>query len=541
MRRIIPFWLICLCAVSAVSAKTHYRPGDWVSYSTFRFVRSMATDHRYVYFATTGGVSRYNLIENRWAAPLTTSDGLVDNEVVVVAVEPVFNELWCATQGGVSRYNPGVESWTTYRAGGGLFLDEVRSIGVAENARLVFETPDGAVVFDAGTNVWEVADRSGMQPDQGLLILRWYGARSQQQYKYPMFMTDFEYIFDPPHAIQDHTFRSYRLTGFLEDQFSNVWIATWGLNVGKASLRSLKMEMLRTGLVSRNVTAMAMDGDYIWFGGAEGFQDSGGITRLNRKTWEWAYFEPFYTEGLQTGDITAIAVDSSAVWFGTSGGAVWYDKVNRLWTTLPAQRLTSINVTALALGDSILWIGTSQGINRLDTRTRSIEPVLLPALRNLYVFDIAVDGDHSVWMATNRGVYRRRTDGVWKKIEDPNSANLNGRVFDIEMDGNMIWFGTTSSLLRFHRDSGVWDQWLLPIQAGGEVLRLHVSKRIVWLGTRDGAMRFDIAREKWTVYTVQDGLLNDTVQALLLDGNHIWFGTREGVTRFYWNDPGRLD
>ncbi|MBI4552962.1 MAG: hypothetical protein HY710_11925 [Candidatus Latescibacteria bacterium] len=539
-RRLLLIVILSGGFIPPAQAKTVYRPGDWVSYSNFRYVNAIAADQRYAYFATTGGISRYNLFTNTWAEPFTTSDGLPDNRVRVVAVDPLFNELWCATRAGVSRYNSTTETWTTYTSGGGLFLDDVHSIGVSEDGLILFATQNGTAQFDRRSEMWQIGGLTS-RFGGGSSPVRWYGAQGQAGYRYPTFITDFEYIFTPPEFIQDRFFRTYRLTSFFEDTFANLWIGTWGLNVGKASLRSLRLTFLRTGLVSQNVTALSRDGDDLWFGSTADVQDDGGITRLNRRTGEWTYFEPRSTDGLRSGTISAIVSDTAAIWFGTADGLVWYDKDANDWTTLPTRPLTSRNVTALALSDTTLWVGTAAGINRMNRRTRTILPVPQPALRDLRVYDLAVDADQAVWVGTDRGVYRRTADGVWKKIEDPNSGQLNGAVFGVAMDSLFIWFGTPSTLARFNRADGTWNQWLLPVGTGSGRLRLSVSDRAVWLGSRGGAVKFDKRRETWTVYTTKDGLLDETVQAILLDGDYIWFGTQAGVTRFHWNDPSRLE
>ena len=154
---------------------------------------------------------------------------------------------------------------------------------------------------------------------------------------------------------------------------------------------------------------------------------------------------------------------------------------------------------------------------------------------------MAVDVYRDLWIATDNGVYRHRSGGAWKKIEDPDSGNLNRAVFTVDMDGDAIWFGNDSSLLKFTRSTGGWQEWLLPIAVGGAAFRMNIIDQAVWLGTRYGAVKFDRKRETWRIYTSQDGLLDETVQAILSEGNHIWFGTPEGVTRFFWNDPGRVD
>jgi frataxin-like iron-binding protein CyaY len=554
--RLVLWILILALPVPTARGASRYRPGDWVSFSLFRYVNSITTDHRHVYFATTGGITRYSLFEDAWETPLTTSDGLVDNRVNVVAMEPTFNDLWCATSGGVSRYNPATQSWTTYRSGSGLFLDGVHSIGVTSDARLLFETAAGTAVFDVHRQFWltEQADViSANNPGR----TRWYGARRQLSYQYPIFITEFDYLFDPPSHIQDREFRSYRLTDFLEDTFSNVWIGTWGLNVGKASLRTLKMEIEPIGLVTRNATAISSDGDNIWFGGGidtqslgratqyirgiERVQDRGGISRYHRKSDTWTHFQPYDTRGFTNGSITAIEIDSATVWFGTDEGVVRYDQKRNDWTTLPISGFSSTRITDFAIGDTLLWVGTESGVNTVNLRTRAIAPVLQPVLRDRRIYDMSIDEFGDLWIATDNGVYRHRPGGTWKKIEDPESSNLNRSVFAVNTDGNTIWFGNDSTILCFDRTTGGWKEWLIPLAAAGTPYRMVVSNRAIWLGTRYGAMEFDRMKESWQIYTTRDGLLNDTVQAILPDGDHIWFGTPEGVSRFYWNDPTRLN
>ena len=554
-KRLLAILLLTYMIPASSYSATGFRPGDWVSYSLFRYINSITTDQHHVYFATTGGVIRYNLFADVWATPLTTSNGLVDNRVNVVAVEPVFNELWCATRGGVSRYNPRTESWTTYTSGSGIFLDAVHSIGVAVDGRLLFETPEGVAEFDVHRQFWRTGPSNTISDYS--VFTRWHGARQQVTYDYPMFVTDFGYFFDPPDQILDHYFRSFRLTGVMEDIFSNVWIGTWGLNVGKASLRSLELDIQPTGLVTRNVTAMSFDGDYLWFGGGEDtqsagratrfirgvehYQDRGGITRFNRTTGKWKHYRSGDTDGLQGGTVTAIAVDTATVWFGTDNGVVRHDKKDGIWATLPISDFTSVQVTCMAMDDTLLWVGTEAGVNTINLRTKTIQPVVQPVIRDRRIYDMTVDGYHDLWIATDNGVYRRRPCGDWTKIEDPDSRNLNRSVFAVEMEGDAIWFGNDTSILKFTRTNGEWQEWLLPIMVGAAAFRMKIVDRVVWLGTRYGAAKFDREKENWAFFTSDDGLLDETVQAILTEGDHIWFGTPEGATRFYWNDPGRLD
>jgi hypothetical protein len=49
-----------------------------------------------------------------------------------------------------------------------------------------------------------------------------------------------------------------------------------------------------------------------------------------------------------------------------------------------------------------------------------------------------------------------------------------------------------------------------------------------------------VATGEWISYTTADGLLDNRVQVIRRDGDDLLIGTASGLTRFYWNRPGRL-
>jgi ligand-binding sensor domain-containing protein len=222
-------------------------------------------------------------------------------------------------------------------------------------------------------------------------------------------------------------------------------------------------------------------------------------------------------------------------------GLVLYDRTEKLWTPVSPQGMISEAVTALAVTGSDVWIGARSGLNRMNRHLRVIEPVAAPALRNLRIFDLAVDDRWTLWVAASSGVFQHTPSGVWKKVEDTASSNLNGAVYDIEMDGDRIWFAIRHTLLRYDRNSGAWESYPTPLKIGDRPFEIRVSDRHIWVGSDRGGARFDKRTHIWTIFTGRDGLLDEAIQALAIEGDFIWFGSREGVTRFRWNDPTRVE
>jgi hypothetical protein len=54
-------------------------------------------------------------------------------------------------------------------------------------------------------------------------------------------------------------------------------------------------------------------------------------------------------------------------------------------------------------------------------------------------------------------------------------------------------------------------------------------------------LKYTRSSRSWRTFTTEDGLIDNHVNAILLDGDYIWFGTDRGITQFYWNDPNRVD
>jgi len=64
-----------------------YSPGDWVTYLNTRTITSISEGNLYIYFGTTNGLIRYDMIRGEWADPINKSNGLVSDFIYSVAVD----------------------------------------------------------------------------------------------------------------------------------------------------------------------------------------------------------------------------------------------------------------------------------------------------------------------------------------------------------------------------------------------------------------------------------------------------------------------
>lgn len=474
--------------------KGKYEEGDWVSYSVFRYVTSIAIDYDHVYFGTTGGVTRYDRFNHHWDPPLTTSDGLPDNWIINIAYDPERDEIWADTYSGPAFYHRIFGEW--YRE---------------------HEFP-----------------RNLSKSDTSNLIL-------------PNFFTDFGPTTFGSEWVMDSNLDRYPITNYLKDDFDDrLWVATWGLNAGVASLRHLWLEMLKFGLYDQDVKAILIDGDDMWFGGIGRLGSSSGITRYDRKTETWEYLSADHVPFLSSHQVNVMEADDRYVWLGTQDGLAQMRKKDSSWRFYNSFRgLPDNEVTALESDAGYLWIGTASGLAVYDLKSDSVRAVKDRLLKDRYVFSVLSDSFY-VWVGTDRGAYTLDKESkIWYRFTTPD-ALLAGQVRSIALrpaqkpspGRDEIWFGTDLGILGYTPATDKREVYRNDVNFPEvDVVMVTCDKRNLWVATTHGVWKLNRSTDIWIKYTTEDGLLDNDVQDLVLDGDHIWFGTPLGVTRFYWNNP----
>ncbi len=531
----------------------NYRQGDWISYSVSRYVTSIAVGNRYVYFGTAqSGITRYDPFARRWDYPWTTSNGLADNEVWAVAYDNDTGFIWCASHTAISYYHATAERWTNFfKDEFGLPLnDEVESIGIAPG-KVLFETRAGRL-FEANKfgGVLLVADKNGIAFPRSNEI-RWFGKRARRRNALPQFFVSGGYLFDPSGVVEDNQFRSAEVVTWVEDDWGNFWIGTWGLGAGRGDVRSLQLEMLDFGPGTAMIETLTFHDNVMWIGGIGGQEPNrASITAWDFDRERWQYFESRNVGALRSNVVHGITGDGRNLWFATDYGLSRYDRRDRVWKTYTSfHGLSDNRVFDVAVDDSMLYVATANGIDAIAKRRLSLARKdsvrfheLSPGgLTLVEVYDLELM-DNLLWAATNRGVYvydlKKRMGGFMDEPLGPVDRLINA----ISRYGHELWFASNSGIdvydLEAKRWLGVPEGRFFP---NTPVNRVIATKEAVWAATNEGVKKFDRRSKTWRNFTVEDGLLDNRVHAILLDGDYIWFGTARGLTQFLWHDPRRVD
>ena len=524
-----------------------YQVGDWTSFTTFRYVNSLAIGNRYVYFATTGGVTRYNLFSNAWDSPWTVSDGLPGLNVTAVAYDADTDMIWCATETAVSYRDPTSRQWRNfYLEDFGLAgLAPIVSIGVGTDA-IFLEGENGALIradkYGGGLEPAEPADLQGS--------LRWFGARAKKIKRFPLFHMSQGYFFDTEGIIRDFRLRDYLVTCAAEDPWSQLWLGTWGISVGRADLRLARLDLLPVGPWQPEVRALAEDGNEMWMGGLEDDDGDGAITVWNRRDNSWTYLQARYVAEVPSDRVLSIAADGPVVWFGTDLGLVAYDRGHERWRTFEAPRYLDDDIVYDVLVDSG-WVvaATGRGVSEIrvfPSRKGKKDSVAVRRLdsgnlSNVAVYDLEKT-ENLLWAATSEGLY------VFDRAEKRGGYVIDSRgpmgapVSAVGRAGDTLWVASWKTVYAYDMRKRVWlPPPLGRTDLGARIYRISGNDQAVWFATEQGVYKFDRLRQRWRHFAVEDGLIGSHVYTVLLEGDYVWFGTNRGITRFYWNSPYRAD
>lgn len=523
-----------------------YQQGDWITYGTTRFIRYVSIGHTYVYFATTGGITRLNRFNYKWDYPWTTSNGLPDNDIFLAAMDLNTGFLWAVTKEGISYLESASQLWrNAFYDEMGMFNQYITSIGFGANRRIYVVTSD---------NLWYESDNvsanfSEITPLISDDSIDWHGAKEDRSRTLPNFFMDGGILFDAAQQyIDDLNFRHWPITSWIADDWNNLWIGTWGLGVGRGNLNTFRLEMLEFGLWDEIVDDIEPDNNALWLAGMQEHDEPTGVTLWRGLQAKPSYYEPRLITGFAGESITSIAADARTVWFGTRNGLVRHDKLKNIWRTLTsAHGIGNDHINKIVMDDRFLWLATESGVAKLHlssvgTDSLKVERLKFPSHRIVRVFDLAQQDD-LLWMATEFGVYVHNKatgeGGYYNGLDE----NLVWRpTFAISIWGEEVWYGNDWGIFAFN---SVTNEWLDPLakmyETEAGINRILAARQAVWVATNEGVLKFDRRMQRWRQFTTLDGLADNRVFSIELENDYIYFGTARGLTRFYWNSPFRND
>jgi ligand-binding sensor domain-containing protein len=246
-------------------------------------------------------------------------------------------------------------------------------------------------------------------------------------------------------------------------------------------------------------------------------------------------------DGLSVTNVSSIYVCRDNIkWFITGQGMLSFDgaewKVYGVYANLPLQDLKGLTCL-VDTGGSVLWIASPHGATVIRQPMDSLVNAHTynpenSGILSKNVVDVVSGKNSILWIGTDKGV-SALSDETWLTPDYQMHYTKNMfRDFPITSmatspGGDSLYVGTAGAgIARIYHDeldaisgASVYAEWGPIILPSDYILSVFIAP--------DGAL------DNWTVYTEDDGLIDNYVQAICGDkeGN-MWFGTQEGLSVF---------
>ena len=532
--------IILLGILSAGAWGRTYEPEDWVNYRDFRYVHSGDIGRDHVYFATTGGITRYDLWQNKWETPLTvalvTGESVVFKETWVVAYDQEKHWLWCGTDEGLFSYNTLSGYWDRYNLPTG--NTKIFSIAIqGETVWLEGGNPkqNWRTLFKGTTNFGSFMTATPSELAAAGPVA-WRGERQPAPSELPQYFVNAgRMVFSSEGHLSDMNWKDYPVTVNIGDGLRReTYLGFWGYGVGMVDDNTSRMDLIRSGPGNTSIKKILKSEGITYTVG-----NSFSLWDQNRDLWEY-YFTDEYT-GFESNECSDLYRQDRTVYLATRQGlAIFNEKTGRFHNLTSLDNLRDSHVTAVDASAGNLWIGTAQGMSVMQVSTELVSRIEDGGVKNQYVNDILADGNY-VWAGTEFGLYLHDIEaGDWTYVRGSEEMQ-NSQVRQIAKNGHEIWFARELGIEYFDLKTGNFTAFNSVFFGNHQALSILPGDSLVWVGTNHGLYKFERRINRWAGFTKEDGLPSNQINSIYRDGDYLWLGTEGGLCRFYWNDPYRLD
>jgi signal transduction histidine kinase/ligand-binding sensor domain-containing protein/CheY-like chemotaxis protein len=363
------------------------------------------------------------------------------------------------------------------------------------------------------------------------------------------FVENLQMIPTDPFSLSNNAIRA-----ITKDREGGIWIGTFYGGVNYLPQQNKLFEKsYPTGLpgaLNGNVVRQIRADAYgnIWIG-----TEDAGLIKLDHQTGLFSTFSEGGNKhpGINSRNIQGLMVDDDHLWIGTFDNGIYI-------LDIPTERIknhfelkdrsngltTNSFITFLKSADGTIYAGSTSGLYRYYSETSSFR-FLDNVASGTFIHALFEDHNRNIWIGTyGKGLFKYDSStGICKKIlsdnEDYEGLRDEHVTSIFEDNSRKIWFTTEGNGFNYiDGETGKITRYI-----PGKDIDFSIYSAILqdghgdlWITSTRGLLRFDPASKKYTTYTKEDGLLDNTFcyNSAYQDKNgKMYFGTISGLMSFY--------
>ena len=534
----IKFSIVLIFNILIAQPDSRFETFDWTLYRQTGGINSITEGYDYAYFATeNAGILRFHLYQNRFEEPITTAQGLTNNQIFAVHFDQNTGILWAASENYIDYSYTAEGNWFS------IYLDEtglhresiVQQIGSSNNF----------VWINAGSSFLKLDKVSGIVigllplPDEDGII---WSSKREQYLELPNILKNYAIIDGWTigyNEFIDSFGKIVEPSTFYFGKNSEVYI---GLEDGMIFNGDAQMETFYPfyyGLNNSDITAFTKLNN-IWIVGRNNFNTQ-GITKYNIRKKEFQHFDFENSINLNLQPFYSILETDMEVWFGGNSSISIYNKKKDYWREInEANGLPNGRITSLIEDSSAIWVGTTKGlvrVSKINKRAEQIDLEKLLRMRNINDLEIIRD---KLWIATDNYllIYDQKNNSLVDFKSYGNTENIKERknIFtkftDIYQGDDEAYISTQVGILKYSIQDEYWNVIVEPsAYDGSKVNNLTILNGYCFIGVDHGIWQIDIENGYSQLY---DYSFLGSVQDMYIHGDILLIGSDNGLIKYLW-------
>lgn len=528
------FFLFTTLILAQPGAK--YRPFDWLLFKEPGRINSLSEGYEYLYIATShGGIYRYSLYSNQYDFPITSAQGLQNNNITSVHFDHNTGIIWASSSGFLEYSYTREGDWRQIK-----FVelglnsnDRIKRIGNSEN-----------YVWAQANAVYIKMDKSsgilaGIYPMPDELNIKWSSGPYSMQNEVSDVVNNYTIMSGwmvSGSQFIDNYGRYIDITSGLVGSHNDVWIGSSDGTLFHGNKTMAAIFPTEFGIRGSNIDALSLEENNLWIGSKD-YEITRGITRLNTRNFQADHYDFDITVNMNLTEVRSIFNFDSDLWLGGNGVVLVFDKDDNYWRTLGQDRgIPDSDITSMVGDSNYVWIGSYYGIRQIDRRSKREEPMGFEYLFNNHpVYDLCIN-DYGVWIASRTGIYLYDKNNP--QIMNALSLGISyldfpvSRVTSIFQKKNILYFATNIGIVTFDMSEEVWDMLISVAEYRGlDVSDMSVIGNFCFIATEQGLFRINMKSHRVREYNFE---FIGSVNTIKHFDKFIWIGTSEGLIRFKW-------
>ena len=589
-KKIIIFIILLLISINApiltyASEFMFYKltTSDGLSQTSISSIYQDSSD--YIWIGTKNGLNRYNGFDFEiYNKGFSEKRNIIDNYITCLN-EDLNNNLWVGTYDGLSKINLKTDEITNYTiTNSSLSSNKIRDIKINNKGDIVIATSNGLNIYDDTNDNFISLVKHDFKPSSSkILFIEFYNDNEiymiskKYFFKYDMISGQYSII---NLLIENNIFTTlslYEDTIYLGTKSNGIY--TYNIKTGEID-NGYKLYANGHSGPSHTVQYIYNDDTGVYVGSTNGlyiFEKNGSQKHFTNNSYD--------QYSLIDNNISYIMKDSSGLlWIGTFSGISTvdcnlgisfynnfiidqniknniiigtYEDVNeKLWlgvyengisiwdrknntvtqlNTKTDNKLNSDTIWDIKGNEKYIFATSSVGLNIINRETLEVQSLL----DGKFCHTLYVDGDY-LWVGSLDGFdIINLNDFSIKSINElltknNITVNLGGAIFKDSQ--GIYWLGGANKegLIQFNpKDNSLnlfkYNESKNSISDNTILSISEDSQGNLWFGTESALNKYNRSTGEFKIYSIEDGLSNNTIYSIIPFNDEIWITTNSGI------------